>query len=172
MDTVLLKWLREVLSHQTPDESVPLPDGREAMVRLTDEEDGVILEVYEDEEGGGPGGPKYLSVVRFIPDWSEPEPTMASRRTVAMDNVFSPRPGDSLKVDPLGDDKFHVEGMLDGVQINGTAITHRGGGLEYVPDEGMPEIDHDQPDPISGAYDTLCDVMGDADPSWVESLEL
>ncbi len=67
MDDILLEWLQEVLSHQTPDESVPLPDGQEATARLNDEGDGMVLEVYEDEPGGGLGGPKYLSAVKFVP---------------------------------------------------------------------------------------------------------
>ena len=78
---------------------------------------------------------------------------------------FSPRPGDSLTVEPLpGDNEFRVEGVLDGVDVAGVAVTWRGGGLEYRPDEGMAPLDHGD-----GAYDTLVDVMGDADPSWAGS---
>jgi hypothetical protein len=72
--------------------------------------------------------------------------------------TFSPRPGDDVSVTPAGgENEFRVEGILDGVALAGIAVTHRDGGLEFRSDDGS-ELEE-------SVYDTLCDVMGDADPS-------
>lgn len=85
-------------------------------------------------------------------------------RVAAGGDVYNPRPGDKVTVAPLGGNKFRVVGELGGEPVDGVAETHRGGGLEFVPEEGSPDLNEDQ-------YETLTDVMGDADPSWEASME-
>ena len=77
--------------------------------------------------------------------------------------TFSPRPGDDVAVTPAGgENEFRVEGILDGVTLAGVAVTHRDSGLEFRSDDGS-ELSE-------SVYDTLCDIMGDADPSWMSDI--
>lgn len=62
--------------------------------------------------------------------------------------------------------RFGVAGVCDGTTIHGEAITHRGGGLEYRPAAGMPALEDE-----SQAYESLCEIFGDADPAWADSHE-
>jgi hypothetical protein len=51
-----------------------------------------------------------------------------------------------------------VDGTLGTTSVAGTVTLHHGGGMEYASDDGSV-LDQE-------AYDTLVDIMGDADPSW------
>jgi len=81
----------------------------------------------------------------------------------ATGGTFSPRPDDSVIVTPLDGNKFRVEGVLSDLSGGGTlagiAVTHEGGALEFQSDDGS-ELEE-------SAYETLVDIMGDANPNWM-----
>lgn len=95
--------------------------------------------------------------------WAQKSLGVASTRK-ASEQEYSPRPGDKVTVKPVDGDRFHVKGTLDGTPIAGVAETTRGGGLGYTPDEGSEELTDNQ-------YDTLVDIMDDADPSWGDTAD-
>lgn len=95
--------------------------------------------------------------------WAQKSLGVASIRK-ASEYEYSPRPGDKVVVKPIDGDRFHVKGELDGTPIAGVAETTRGGGLGYTPDEGTEELTDSQ-------YDTLVDIMGEADPSWGDTID-
>ena len=72
---------------------------------------------------------------------------------------FNPRPGESVRVTPGSvPNEWRVDGALSTTRVAGTVTLHHGGGMEYASDDGSL-LDQE-------AYDTLVDIMGDADPSW------
>jgi len=75
---------------------------------------------------------------------------------------FNPRPGESVRVTSTGsvsdESWWRVDGTLSRARVAGTVTLHHGGGMEYASDDGSV-LDQE-------AYDTLVDIMGDADPSW------
>jgi len=88
---------------------------------------------------------------------------VAARHLRSSAQTFEPRPGDRVSITPLGGGSFKAGGTLGGRPFAGTATAHQGGGLEFVPDQGQPDLD-------DGQYDTLADVIGEADPGWSASV--
>ena len=86
----------------------------------------------------------------------------------ASGTMYNPRPGDSVSVtvgprdDRTGSGLFLVEGKIDYRHVSGTARTSPQGGLQFTPHHGFPELDEDQ-------YDTIVDIIGEADPVWNSS---
>lgn len=97
--------------------------------------------------------------------WAQKSLGVASAKTASgEEHEYSPRPADKVTVKSIDTDRFHVKGVLDGTPIAGVAETTRGGGLGYIPDDGTPELTDSQ-------YDTLVDIMDEADPSWGDTAE-